>query len=624
MKKIFLISLAVLGLETVCFNGYAGSAKENPLLQYVEKDDNVILYEDVEEISFSKKGNSVSANHNVQKTFKNLRGPEVYYDFLYYNDEFSPLKIYSEESVYSVYSSNMDEDGVFFDGMNNCLLKMDFHNNDWTCGYKYNQEYPIAIFLSNYFFQERLFVAKKVLKIEVPTWLDMEIKEYAFDGTIQKTVEHKSKSTIFTYTMNHVKKPKEEKNSPSMSAIAPNLLFLYKSMQTSKGEVILFKTAQNQYEWYRNLLAQNQEDEASVGRMTKSVVANCKTNKEKISAIYAWVQQNIRYIAIENSINGFKPQTAITVMENKYGDCKGMANLLKYMLKSEGVDARMAWLSNDGRVYDYSTPSLSVDNHAICAAILGKDTIYLDATCEYASLHAIPCSIEGRPVMVENGEKCIITHVPANQPSDNLDSSFVALRIVDNQLKGTFRNVRGGEDKELLLSARDEDFEDDKAVLKSLRYPELPVMAEEVEISDAKASDPEITVSYPITLPNYCHAVGNEYLVSMEYRQPYRGGVIDLKDRKTDLCLPYKNTDVFVTELTIPTGYKVAYVPSDWTIDKPKYRFEIRYVKKGNKIIYSRRLIFKERIVPLAEIPSWNKDVEALKAAYAEMVILKK
>ena len=55
------------------------------------------------------------------------------------------------------------------------------------------------------------------------------------------------------------------------------------------------------------------------------------------------------------------------VATKKYGDCKGMANLLTEMLRSVKLDARRCWIGTNHIAYDYSTPSLSVDNHMICA-----------------------------------------------------------------------------------------------------------------------------------------------------------------------------------------------------------------------------------------------------------------
>ena len=60
--------------------------------------------------------------------------------------------------------------------------------------------------------------------------------------------------------------------------------------------------------------------------------------------MFYWVQDNIRYIAFENGIMGFKPDAAQNVLNKKYGDCKGKANLLKEMLKLAGYDARLTWI----------------------------------------------------------------------------------------------------------------------------------------------------------------------------------------------------------------------------------------------------------------------------------------
>ncbi len=44
-----------------------------------------------------------------------------------------------------------------------------------------------------------------------------------------------------------------------------------------------------------------------------------------------------------------------------------MANLTKELLLASGFDARLCWIGTNHIAYDYSTPSMSVDNHMICA-----------------------------------------------------------------------------------------------------------------------------------------------------------------------------------------------------------------------------------------------------------------
>ena len=44
-------------------------------------------------------------------------------------------------------------------------------------------------------------------------------------------------------------------------------------------------------------------------------------------------RDKVRYIAYEDGYSGYIPTSAQTVLANKYGDCKGMANPLTEMLK---------------------------------------------------------------------------------------------------------------------------------------------------------------------------------------------------------------------------------------------------------------------------------------------------
>lgn len=74
-----------------------------------------------------------------------------------------------------------------------------------------------------------------------------------------------------------------------------------------------------------------------------------------------------------------------TFFSKKYGDCKGMAILLKTMLVEAGYDARLVWIGTDHISYDYSTPSLSVDNHMITAIMVDGKPIFIDGTEKFNS-----------------------------------------------------------------------------------------------------------------------------------------------------------------------------------------------------------------------------------------------
>ncbi|MBP5456377.1 MAG: DUF3858 domain-containing protein [Paludibacteraceae bacterium] len=606
-----------------------GEAENNQSDQYsdfLEPEDNIIITGKNETITYSPNTlgvSGISAKHTVKTSYMNRGYGDEYRFQINYDEENSKITNIKEDRVTHSFSSNFGNDGIFFDGLNSCNCVTNLNKTGEIAYFEYERDYKDAIYLAKVVFAEPIFIKKHTIKIEIPSWLDMEIKEFNFDDKVKKTVEQEKDKTIYTYTMENVKPIKEEKFSQPFLYAFPSILFAYKhATLPEKGEVKLFATTTDQYQWYNMLLAQAQEKNDNLCSETKKIVAGCKDDYEKVATLYQWVQKNIRYIAFENGLAGFKPQPASMVMDNKYGDCKGMANLLRNMLKCEGIDGRMVWLGTKDLPYDYSTPSIAVDNHAICAAILPPDTIYLDATWEYAAMKEYPSSIAGRPVLLEDGYKGKLSRIPDVQPHDNLDSIHVALKITEKGLEGSFKNILRGEDKILFLTYFDDDYSDIIESLHKKRFKGLPAENDQVKITGIQPSNQETIVEYPFSTMESFTKTDKKYYVSMDIKCTFI--FLDTEKRKTDLVFPYKAVDSYSCELEIPTGYKITHLPQNLLIDKEKYKFEIKYNQKGNKLYYSRAITLKDPTIQEKELNEWNKDLAQLKSAYMEMVALGK
>ena len=137
---------------------------------------------------------------------------------------------------------------------------------------------------------------------------------------------------------------KNERSAPGPTYYVPHILVLSKSAEVKGNNHVYFKTVKEQYDWYKSLVDQTGNDEKMIKEKTEELVSGLKTDEEKVKKIFQWVQDNIRYIAFENGIAGFRPEKAQEVLRKKYGDCKGMANLLMVMLHSINLDARRCWI----------------------------------------------------------------------------------------------------------------------------------------------------------------------------------------------------------------------------------------------------------------------------------------
>jgi transglutaminase-like putative cysteine protease len=182
-------------------------------------------------------------------------------------------------------------------------------------------------------------ISRHEVQLIVPRWMKIEIKEMNFAGyNIRKTVEYNSKrdEDVYTYTASDLAGRASEKMAPGPSYVYPHLLILCKYADLKSGRINYFNTTADLYAWYRSLVLQIGNDEAILKAKATEITKGLNSDTAKINAIFYWVQDNIRYIAFEDGIAGFKPQKAQQVLQYKYGDCKGMANLTSGLLKSLG------------------------------------------------------------------------------------------------------------------------------------------------------------------------------------------------------------------------------------------------------------------------------------------------
>jgi hypothetical protein len=108
------------------------------------------------------------------------------------------------------------------------------------------------------------------------------------------------------------------------------------------------------------------------------------TDEQRVVRALQFVQDDIRYLGIENGVNSHVPTDPSVVFARGYGDCKDKALLLCTILNSLGVEARpvlvSTWLRD--RVKGMIASPLAFD-HVIVQVICNGGTNYVDVTRSY-------------------------------------------------------------------------------------------------------------------------------------------------------------------------------------------------------------------------------------------------
>lgn len=490
-------------------------------------------------------------------------------------------------------------------------------------GYKTNRTFHDIKYFTSVYFPDFYPQKEKRIVFEIPNWLDIELKEMNFEGfDIQKTTTEEKKFKRITYTIRDIFGAYKQPNSPGPSHILPHVLVIAKSINTEKQNITLLKTTDDLYKWYRSLVLQVKNNPDPLKDKVKELTAGKSSDEDKIKAVYYWVQDNIIYLAYEAGLAGFKPSAAQDVFKRRYGDCKGMANLCKEMLKIAGYDARLTWVGTRLIAYDYTTPSLSVDNHMICTVILNGKRIFIDGTEKYGSYHMNAYRIQGRPVMIEDGENYFIDKVPAYCADSNLHEIKRTARIEGENLIGqnqlTFKNDYKTSIMVEYNNLKTEHKDDAVGYFLSKGKNESVA---NVQIIGIDNRDLPLTFKNDYILKHNVVNSGKELYLTLDYTRDFFSFSFD-STRLFDYEFQNNELKTQEVKLTIPAGYSVKYTPSNFERKGEDYSFKITYTLQGNELIYKTELKIPDGIIHKKNFADWNKTIKDLNKFYKEQIIL--
>jgi len=481
-------------------------------------------------------------------------------------------------------------------------------------------------FTTVYFTEEQL-VRQKTVEIVVPKWMHVDIKEMNFAGySITKAHQNDDRKgvDIYTYTMSNLAPFKTEQNSPGPTYVYPHLFILSKYAEPKTGKQQYFNELKDQYAWYRSLVRQVNNDGAVMKAKAAEITKGLTGDLDKVKAIYQWVQENVRYIAFENGMAGFRPEPAQDVLRKKYGDCKGMANLTKNLLTGLGFDARLCWIGTDHIAYDYSTPSLAVDNHMICALNYKGKLYFLDATESYIGFGQYAQRIQGRQVLIENGDSYLLQRIPVTGCEQNEVHSQYDLQLSGSTLSGQVSHVWKGENKEDLLFQANAVHKNklQESLLEFLSRGNQNYVITGVKQEGLDNRNTDLSFQYKLVYNNAATVFDNDIYVDPDFRKEFGEADIDTTIRHKDYLFDCKGDWVTETNIVLPAGYKVQDMPTGLDVQRKGYSFTISYKLEGSTLKYRKAIFIKDVHLARSGFAQWNTDVAQLKKSYLQQITL--
>ncbi|MCM2271867.1 MAG: DUF3857 and transglutaminase domain-containing protein [candidate division Zixibacteria bacterium] len=179
--------------------------------------------------------------------------------------------------------------------------------------------------------------------------------------------------------------------------------------------------------WVDSLHFLPSEPNSEVTQFVKERFAADSTIDGKLRSIASFVQNDIRYVAIEIGKGRFVPRHSSATLRNRYGDCKDKVALMRAMLTSIGVPSRAVLAKVSMRAHtELSTPfqfdhcivaipdSVSPEMATIAEAHVG-DWVLFDPTEPSAPFGTLPIHLYGTATLVAVDDDSCLMQIPMLQ-----------------------------------------------------------------------------------------------------------------------------------------------------------------------------------------------------------------
>ncbi|MFL9843017.1 DUF3857 domain-containing protein [Flavobacterium rhizosphaerae] len=435
---------------------------------------------------------------------------------------------------------------------------------------------------------------KSVYTITYPANLGFRYKEYnSSDAIPVKKTETGNSITLQAVNISPVKR---EDYSPALSQLVPIYFFSLKKFHLEGVDGEAEDWAAFGKWMYDNLVNGTDElPEATVAKI-KALVGNETDPLKKADIVYKYVQGKTRYVSIQLGIGGWKPMNAKDVDRLGYGDCKGLSNYTRSLLKVVGVDAYDVIIYGDHDKRDLKDDFVCMQgNHMILAIPYNNDYVWLECTSQTHPFGFQGDFTDNRMALVIKPEGGELVRTHAYNPKGNTQISRGTYTInQDGSINGNVQIVSGGLQYERKYRRESQSPDDLDKIYKNYfrNINNLKLLKK-----DVKNNSPEqqFTENIELQAGGYCAKSGNRIMFAVNAFNPYDDVPRRYRNRKTPFEISMGFYDEDEITITLPEGFTMEAKPDDVTINGKFGEYKTQYtLLSENQMLYRRTLFMNE------------------------------
>ena len=363
--------------------------------------------------------------------------------------------------------------------------------------------------------------------------------------------------------------------------------------------------------WYSRLAGDRSKPSAAIRQKVAELTASTPTLLDKIRVLAAFVQKEVRYVAIEIGIGGYQPHLAEQVFTNRYGDCKDKVTLLRSMLAEIAVNSFYVLINSSRGAVNPEFPTALSFDHAILAIVLPAEVpqarlwsvekdaqrgylLYFDPTDTLVPLGLLPESLQmnhGLVVLETGGE---LRALPLMPPVLNkLLRNEKLVLLSSGAIQGTVTEVRtGAMATDLRARLLGVTAADRNKVLESFLGTFVGSSTlQSFHVENLENPDESLVVQYTFEASGYGKVAGDLLLIRPRVLGEKGGGVFESRSgvqRKYPVEFSSTSLQSDLVEISLPAGYAVDEIPTPIDLNASFGAYHSRCEVKGAILSYIR------------------------------------
>jgi len=478
-----------------------------------------------------------------------------------------------------------------------------------------------------FFFGGHIPIDCAELSITMPENIKINYRLFGGDtAQVQTSIIKKGKQITYRWANHQSSVTERDFMAPGFRYFQPHLIVQIASCSGKNGTTHYIGSMDELFGWMNQKTGNlNQIISPKILQLTDSVILGINDHTDKVRAIYKWVQNNIKYIAIEDGDNGFVPREASLVLKRRYGDCKDKSSLLTAMIRASGQKASLASVGTRELPYKYSEfPTIACANHMVAVWWNEDKPMILDGTSRNNKLEDIPAFIQGKECVIETGKgQYQIYKIPVAEALSNSQVDTLQLSIDNDLLVGQGSSTFEGETKTMIISHLEgKDREKQLAFWPTAIFGATDrLFVTDIETSDLNELNTPLKVEYEFHLPDYFTRQENKVYLNMNIERMLSGLLVKA-DRIIPVEVESKWEHQIVYRLKIPDNMQVNFLPAPSGFENQLFGFSQNYEQIGNEIwlktrIYSNTLLFEGK-----DTSAFREMIESLKKAYRQTIAM--